>query len=124
MADLVGWCVLIVEDEPIIAFDLATTLEEAGAAVLGPAMNLEQAESLSSNGAIAAAVLDVRLGEETIAPVASKLASRGVPLIFHTGHADAAQLARHWPHCRVLLKPARPDELLSALSAVIGASQA
>jgi DNA-binding response OmpR family regulator len=115
MACLSGLCVLIVEDEPIIALDLVFIVEGAGAEVLGPAATLAEAEALSCNGRIAVALLDVRLGRDTIAPIAAKLANRGVPLIFHTGHGDAENLIACWPGARVLPKPARSEELLAAL---------
>jgi two-component system, response regulator PdtaR len=119
IAELSGVCVLVVEDEPIIALDLASMLEDAGAKVIGPALTLDEADRLSENGLIAVAVLDVRIRRGTIARVASKLSLRGVPIVFHTGHASAETLLARWPDSRVLVKPARPEDLLAALLAVL-----
>ena len=104
-------CVFIVEDEPVIALDLASMVEEAGANVVGPAMTLADAEALSSSEQIQVALLNVRIGNETIISIAAKLASRGVALVFHTGHGDADSLIGRWPQSRVLHKPVRPAEI-------------
>ena len=122
-AELTGLCVLIVEDEPIIALDLTSIVQEAGAVVLGPATTLAEAEHLSHSEHIAVALLDVRVGKETVTPVAAMLAARRIGLVFHTGHADDEELLTHWPDARVLRKPALPSELVAALLAVAGETQ-
>ncbi|CAN5178498.1 hypothetical protein BH11PSE2_BH11PSE2_19370 [soil metagenome] len=77
--------VFIAEDEPFIAFDLATTIEDAGGVVVGPAATVTEALALLKNQPVAAAILDVNLGDRDICPVAELLLARGVPVIFHTG---------------------------------------
>lgn len=119
MADLNGVFVFIVEDEPIVAFDLRVTLEEAGAKVIGPALSLEQAEELSSQQQISVALLDVRLGNVDIFTIAAKLWERGVPLVFHTGHSSAGALLERWPGSKVLTKPARSELLLATLAGLV-----
>ena len=116
MADLSGACVFVIEDEPIVAFDLRVTLEEAGAKVIGPAMSLRQAEALSSEEHISVALLDVRLGKADVFPVAAKLWDRGIPLVFHTGHGTPEVLLARWPGSEVLTKPTRSDVLLSTIA--------
>jgi DNA-binding NtrC family response regulator len=121
MERLMGMCVLVVEDEPIVALDLTSVLEDAGADVLGPALTLEAAERLSDNSRISVAVLDVRIGCKTVETVATKLHDRGVPIVFHTGHGSAGSLMARWPHSVVLVKPAPMHTLLTA---VLAASKA
>jgi DNA-binding NtrC family response regulator len=116
MADLTGAYVFIAEDEPIVAFDLRVTLEEAGARVIGPAMSLRQAEVLSSVEPISVALLDVRLGNDDVCKVATKLWDRGIPLIFHTGHGTVEALLARWPGSKVLTKPTRSDILLVTIA--------
>jgi DNA-binding NtrC family response regulator len=118
MEDLTGAVVFVVEDEPIVAYDLRITLEDAGAQVLGPALDLEQAESLASQ-VMSVALLDVRLGDHDIFDVASRLWDRGIPMIFHTGHGSVNTLLARWPGSRVLTKPARSDVLLSTISRML-----
>ncbi|MGR3756623.1 MAG: response regulator [Tranquillimonas sp.] len=85
LSDLAGQCVLIVEDEVLIAMDLADAFEAAGASV-HHARNLSQGMALAETKAIDAAVLDVNLGRgETCAPIAAHLSDRGIPFAVHSG---------------------------------------
>lgn len=116
MVDLTGAYVFVAEDEPIVAFDLRMTLEEAGAKVIGPAMSLPQAEALLAEEHISVALLDVRLGNADVFHIATKLWDRGIPLIFHTGHGTAEALVARWPGSKVLTKPTRSDVLLATIA--------
>ena len=116
MADLTGASVFVVEDEPIVALDLRIMLEDAGARVIGPAMSLQHAETLVSEVNISVALLDVRLGNRDVFSIADTLWGRGVPLVFHTGHATVDTLLARWPGAKVLAKPARTDVLLSTIA--------
>ena len=118
MADLTGASVFVVEDEPIVAFDLRMTLEDAGATVIGPALTLEQAEALVAEADISVALLDVRIGQGDVFPIAAKLSDRGIPLVFHTGHATVDTLLARWPGAKVLTKPTRTDVLLATIKAL------
>ena len=66
----------------------------------------------------AAAVLDVRLGRDEVGPVAQALAERGIPFLFHTGHADSSALAS-WSDAIIVRKPAPPEELIDKLHMLI-----
>jgi len=85
--DLKGRRVLIVEDAVLLALELETGLSDAGAHVIGPAYELEEALALLDQK-IDAAVLDANLNGESVMPVAQALAERGVPFIFATGYGD------------------------------------
>jgi DNA-binding response OmpR family regulator len=115
VSDLTGLIVFLVEDEPIIAFDLRVMLEEAGAEVVGPALTIQQAQEFVSDP-MSVAVLDVRLGDQNIFPIACRLCERGIPIIFHTGHGSAEKLVGRWPGSKVLIKPVRSDMLLSTIA--------
>lgn len=83
-----GECrVLVAEDEPLVALELETRLQEMGFTVVGPAATLQDAMQLATSGApLQAAVLDVNLGGQAVFPVADLLVRRGVPVIFATGY--------------------------------------
>ncbi|MFV0623368.1 response regulator [Sphingomonas sp. ac-8] len=83
-------CILVVEDEYLLADELATELEDEGATVLGPAPTIEQALALLESHAPDGAVLDLNLGGEPAFPIADALIERGVPLIFTTGYDNGA----------------------------------
>jgi CheY-like chemotaxis protein len=80
--------VLVVEDEYVIALDLASALAELGAEVIGPVPSVDQALSVIREhaGELDAAVLDINLGSETAYPVAELLRERRVPFVFATGY--------------------------------------
>lgn len=87
-ADLKGARVLIVEDAVLLAMELESGLAEAGARVIGPAYELEEAMALLDQP-IDAAVLDANLNGHSVSPVAEALQKRKVPFVFATGYGDA-----------------------------------
>jgi hypothetical protein len=89
----------------------------AGADVKGPAFSLERALELVKAEHLSCAVLDVKLGDSLVFPVASLLRLRGVGIVFHTGIGDPQALRRDWPEAAVLVKPAPWDLLKRAVTA-------
>lgn len=109
-----GARVLVVEDEFLLRLELETLLVQAGASVrtcgtVAQALAAVDAETFS------AAVLDVRLGRETIESVARKLAELGVPIVFYTGQVAGEVTSAHWPQARVISKPAPPGMVIDAV---------
>ena len=85
--NLNGQKILVVEDEYIIALDLALTIERLGMNVLGPVGTLNAAlRLLARHDNILGAVLDVKVRGSTVHPVAAALRRRGVPFVFSSGH--------------------------------------
>jgi len=111
---LSGIRVLVVEDEANIALELKAILQEAGATVIGPARTLLAARALAASEDLAAAILDVQLGDGMIFPVACLLADRGIPFLFHTGRADAGDLARF--AADVIVKPATSFRIIASVA--------
>lgn len=84
---LAGRRILLVEDEYIVAFDLADALTELGAAIVGPTGSVAGALGLiARDPSIDSAVLDINLNGERVYPVAEALAARGVPFVFTSGY--------------------------------------
>ena len=113
--DLKGRRILVVEDEYLVAADLARSLQRHGAEVVGPAPNVQRAMALIERGGrIDGAVLDISLGGEMVYPVADALERANVPFVFATGYD--AQSAPGWyayaPRCE---KPIDPVALARAL---------
>ncbi|HZV20668.1 MAG TPA: response regulator [Hyphomicrobiales bacterium] len=113
--------VLVVEDNPIIAFDIADILRVAGALVVGPFVRLEPAISAVHAERVSVGVLDVRIGEVTVFPVARALHARSIPFLFYTGHEYEGTLKTNWPGCRVLSKPVRAEALVVTVVELIAA---
>jgi PAS domain S-box-containing protein len=82
-----GSRVLIVEDAVLLALELETGLSDAGAEIVGPAYELEEAMALLERP-IDAAVLDANLNGRSVTPVAEALARRHVPFVFATGYGE------------------------------------
>ena len=108
--------VLVVEDEALVAMELARVLTEAGAQVVGPAGNIEEALDLVANTPIDRAVLDINLGGRMVTPVAKALAERAIPFVYLTGYQEPD--VDDGP---VLRKPASLELLLGALASGIPA---
>ena len=110
--DLCGARILVVEDEPVIALDLAMTLSQCGALVVGPAVGAGEAlVLLAGQSALDAAVLDVRLLRQMVWPVADALADCGIPFVLTTGSVERALPPAHADR-PCLLKPIDPYELV------------
>ena len=110
-----SWRVLLVEDEFLIAEDLASTLSAAGATVIGTAYTVAAALRLiESGGALDGAVLDVNLKGETAFTVADALLSRGIPFVFTTGY-DKQYLKGQYEDVPRFEKPIDPAKLAAVL---------
>jgi DNA-binding response OmpR family regulator len=106
--------VLVVEDEVLLALDLADQLTEAGFEVIGPAMSVAKALTLIAEVGCDVAVLDVNLGDETSERIAHVLRARRTPFVILTGYS-AQQLQPGFQGAPVLSKPAPPSVLLATL---------
>lgn len=119
---LAGKSVLVVEDEALVAIDLAQMLGRNGAQVVGPAGTLTDALFALEQRALDAAVLDVNLQGEFVTPVADLLARRNVPFVFATGYERAQALPARLSGRPLLRKPYSEPELLAAVLALLPAA--
>ena len=106
--------VLVVEDETLVAFEIAHVLRDAGFEVLGPVRFVAPALSLIEEHGCDAAVLDINLGAETSEPVARKLLSKGTPFITLSGYSRA-QHPPAFDGAPALSKPLRSDLLITEI---------
>jgi two-component system, response regulator PdtaR len=88
--------VLIVEDESIVALDLAMGLEHDGYHVAGIADNADDAIQLFRENQVDIALMDVNIigSRDGIATAEELLRIRPVPLIYLTAFTDAATVSR------------------------------
>lgn len=105
--------ILIVEDEPLIALDLAATLGKAGFNPVGVATTISQALRLLASASCEAVVLDILLGNTASSPIAAEAKRRGIPFICVTGwrHLDISQ---QYAGCAAVLDKPIDTELLIA----------
>jgi HAMP domain-containing protein len=112
MRDLRGLRLLIVEDEWMLAEDLARYFSKMGAHILGPAATVEQAAVHAD--AAEAAILDVNLNGRRVFPIADKLMRRSVPFVFFSGDSEIA-IPEHLRYVSNLRKTSGSQALVDAL---------
>lgn len=114
---LKGDRVLVVEDNYLLAMDVCEWLQAAGAEIVGPAPNAQEACRLLEDRAVDSAVVDINLGQGASYHVASRLTERNVPFIFATGYDCAAVPAEYQGVAR-LEKPFAGRDLVQAVQAL------
>lgn len=110
---LAGKRILVVEDDYLIATDLARTLQAAGASVVGPAPSVDKALALIDAEMVDAAILDVNLNGDKSFPIAEVLHARGIPFLFATGY-DCDDIPEAWNGHPCVMKP-MPLEAIAQL---------
>jgi DNA-binding response OmpR family regulator len=106
--------VLVVEDEAILAIDIAGQLSDAGFETVGPAASVAKALGLINEEGCDVAVLDFNLRDETAERIAGELRARATPFLFLSG-VSRERLPQWCSDVMLLPKPIRPDALLAAL---------
>lgn len=107
-----GSQLLLVEDEPLIAMDVAHALECEGA-VVHVARDVEPALRMADYPSLSAGIIDLRLSTGSAEVVCEKLARRAVPFIFYTGTLQ--ELPARFAGAPLIQKPATAPTILGAL---------
>jgi CheY-like chemotaxis protein len=115
-----GVRVLVVDDEFLIALDLEAVLQDAGAASVVICTSVEDGVEAIEHERFDIAVLDVRLGGQTSAPIARLLADKGVQFVFYSGQGLPAALHQRFPDAPVLAKPARHGAVVEMMRQQLG----
>jgi len=116
---LKGCRILVVEDEYLIADDLRSILLEAGAEVLGPVPNVEDAASLiEAEQQIDGALLDINLNGTMAFNIADTLVAREVPFVFATGY-DQWAIPDRFALVPRLEKPIKGPQIFAVLAQMI-----
>ena len=109
--------ILIVEDEPLVAFDNENMLSDCGYEIVATVDDFDRAiEILDSEEEVHLVLSDVRLkSEQTGLDLARHAKSKGVPTLFATGfpHDGAHEVA-----VGCLLKPYSERQLIKAIECV------
>jgi CheY-like chemotaxis protein len=83
-----GARLLIVEDEYLLAREMADYFENLGAEIVGPVGTVAHALALIASSHIQIAVLDVNLRDERVYPVADLLTLKQIPFVFASGYGS------------------------------------
>lgn len=117
IATLAGKNVLIVEDDFYLADDEKSVLERAGAHVIGPFRDADQAIDRCTQERVDCAILDINLGSGPDFTLARTMQQQGIPFVFVTGYGSAAVPADLRAVER-LEKPVRDQQLIALVESV------
>lgn len=107
---------LVVEDEPLVAFDTEHFLSDAAYEIVSTVDRVKDALTVIGNDdAIDLVLLDVNLADGSGVDVARAAQGQGIPVLFVTGRfpSEAEELA-----VGCLSKPYMPRDLLAAIAAI------
>lgn len=118
---LAGKRILVVEDEFLLADEIANWLSLRGAEPVGPAAMLAHAQKLiEQDFDLHGAVLDINLAGTLVFPVALELERRRVPLLFASAYAEEVELPEKLSETPRLRKPFSEIQLMMALERAVG----
>ena len=110
--------VMIVEDEFIIADEIAMIVEGAGHAVIGPVASVEDASAMLASERPDFAIIDANLRGQSSSPLARSLAGMEIPFCICTGYR-IDDLKPTFGDVAVIQKPVRDRVLLSVLDQAV-----
>jgi two-component sensor histidine kinase/CheY-like chemotaxis protein len=117
-ASLKGRKLAVIEDDPLIAFNIASTLEHCGAQVFGPVATVAEALRLIEDSELDGALVDANLRGKPVSEVAAALTRKGIPFAFVTGY-DREALPASFAGASLLKKPFTDEQLLDATALLI-----
>ena len=106
------------------ALDLITSLEDAGALVIGPHAGLEAAEQAVLDVACDAAIIDLRLGDRNSSGFARFLELKRIPFVIFSAYPDSAHLRLAEGAWEFVQKPADADRVVGVLSNLVARPKA
>ena len=115
MSGLVGTKVLVVEDEFLIAIEYQILLDRFGCEMLGPVSSIAEAFVLLRHSRPDMALLDIRLADGQVTPVAEALKAAGVPFVLVTGCESKEMADPVLSQAPCLSKPCDARELRSTM---------
>jgi DNA-binding response OmpR family regulator len=117
-----GKTILVAEDDFLISVGLKALLERSGAKVVGPVSSVEEGVAVldddEQDGKIDAALLDISLSDGDVYPLARALDRHEIPFVLLTGVSEP-QIASEFWSAPMLMKPATPAALLSAIKTLV-----
>lgn len=117
LALFAGRRVLLIEDEPLVAMDLRSELEAAGADIV-MARTLRAALTASLEEEVDIALIDGNLAGQSVDEVAVTLSRRAIPFCFVSGYGPE-HLPRAFRHVPVVQKPFQTERLLSVVAGLL-----
>jgi DNA-binding response OmpR family regulator len=114
---LAGCAIFLVEDEALIALDIAAAFEEVGAHVV-ISHYLREALEVAGHYDWSAAILDYALVDGDCTGLCEELIARGIPCVVYSGHNVLPSSSKI---CVYVAKPITPDVLVGAVEQLLKA---
>jgi DNA-binding response OmpR family regulator len=108
--------ILIVEDEPIVALNYASILQEAGYESVGPVGSIKKGLDLIASQDLDGAVLDIDISGVPVDPIIMALRRKSVPFIFVSANPDQVG---PYGDAVFLHKPCTAVQLISAIRQLV-----
>jgi len=102
---------LIVEDNPIIALDTQTMLEELGFSPVKVLTSLAEGIETIAREIYNFVILDVKLGDDTSLKFAEKLLEQGTRFVFASGYSDTDTMPEVFRNHAILSKPYTKEQI-------------
>jgi len=110
-----GRSILVVEDEMLIAMDIAQAFERAGANVT-TTTTVRHALILVEHDGLSAAIMDHALNDGDSTQLCARLKERGIPYVSYSGFDPVKGADKDAPF---ISKPASMDTILSAVEEML-----
>jgi CheY-like chemotaxis protein len=107
--------VLVIEDDDVMASQLARAFTDVGAEVVGPVASLGRAIEVAETAQFDCALVDINLKGVAAYPVVDILIRRSLPLAFITGYARSS-IPPVYKNIPLIPKPLDPSEIARALA--------
>ena len=112
--------VLIVEDNPLLAYDLEDLIRDHGLEPVGPALDLQTGIMLARENQLHGALLDIDLGEDRVWPLARELKSHTVPFAFISAQCSGDMLPPEFADHDCIEKPAEREQIAATVTKLVG----
>lgn len=104
-SDLAGRRIMVVEDEFLLCLDICEQIELCDGIVVGPATSLAKGQALlQDNPHPEGAILNIRLGNDLVYPLADALMAAGVPIIFASSESKVS-IPQEYESIPIIAKP-------------------
>ena len=110
-----GRLILVVENEVLIAMEIVSALEDAGAQTT-MTTSARHAMILINHDGLAGAIMDHGLSDGDSSEVCARLKARGIPYVSYSGYEPVAGAD---PDAPFIPKPANMDVLLNAMEKLL-----
>ena len=111
--------VLVAEDEALVALNLASSIEEANGVAVGPVATVGEGLALVAREGVHAAILDIRLGDMPVTPLAVALLEESAIVLFHTASPIPLELTARFGDLARCEKPMASERVILRLAGLL-----